>query len=235
MASSQFAKSLAKRKTTAKLLQKAKEAEVNSGFEIPEIEDGKYVARIKAESGQTPKKDVPFVSFQWTIVDDSPFHGKGYNQTFFLENEDYEKLEKTYERMGKSFKAILGTSEIDLETPEDIEDRIADINEQKPLVRITIKNTEWQDKRYMNTFFNERVYEDDSTSNDAVDSSDSDDTQDSAAQDVVFQKDDNVIYEAEEYVVLTSNPRNNTCTLKSLETKEKVTGVSWDDLELLTD
>lgn len=236
MASAAFQKALDKKKNAAKLMQKAKEAENSSGdFSVPEIEDGNYIARVKAGVGVTPKAGVPYVEFKWTIVSnadgtDSEFEGKGYRQTFFLNDHegDLEREEKTWEFLGKTLKACLSPN-IEFESAEDLEDLCKQITEEKPHVNISVKSGEGKKGRWISAYFNRRIHVT------QVDPTDAPAAQDDTPSDAdVIKKDDKVIYDDGEYVVVTSSVRTETCTIKSVDDPSvRHSNVSWQDLEVL--
>lgn len=208
MASVAFQKAIAKKKNAAQLMKSANEAESGGDFSAPEIDDGAYIFRVSATCGMTTNKNVPFVELKWKIEDDSPFNGKGWNKTHYLENDDPDKEEKAWARLGKDLKTLTG-EEIDLSSGEDI-DRIVDqINQSNPLVKGRIKNTEQDGKTYLNIYFNELLdYE----------------------VEVTYSKGDSVIYDGEEYTVSSVNPRDKTASLSGVTGKKS--NISWSDLLL---
>jgi hypothetical protein len=231
MASSAFAKAMDKKKNASKLLQKAREAEQNS-FEMPEINDGQYVARIRAGVGVTPNKGVPYVEFKWTIVDDEEYTGKGYRQTFFLENDDSEKLDKTFTFLGRALKALTGLDDLDLDDFGAVEEIVNEIDSEKPHCRISVKNWEHNGKRGMTTYFNERVEVVTENDHPTDTEAGADDTASTPTSNDIVEKGNTVLHEGSEYKVVTSSPRYKTCTLQD-EDKNRVDNVAWDEVEVI--
>lgn len=235
MASAAFQKAMEKKKNAAKMMQKAKEAEnTSANFEVPEIEDGNYIARIKAKVGITPKKGVPYAEFRWTILSngdgtDSEYVNKSHRQTFFLDgNDNLEMEEKTYEFLGKTLKACT-SPDVEFEDADDLEALCERITKEAPHVQITIKNFTGKNGRGITTYFNRRinVTQDAPTQvADAVADAPSDD---------VISKDDHVIYEGNEYVVVTSSVRSEQCTIKSVDDpNNRYNNIPWGELEVLS-
>jgi len=234
MASAAFQKAMEKKKNAAKMMQKAKEAE-NSSFEVPEIEDGNYIAKVKAKVSVTPKKGVPFAEFKWTIVsnaDGSPseYAGKGHRQTFFLDGyDDIEREEKTYEFLGKTLKACI-SPDIDFEDADDLERLCEQITKENPHVNITTKTFDSKSGKGISAYFNRRitVTQDTPTTADAATDAPSD------AEDVI-SKDDHVIYEGAEYIVVTSSVRTEQCTIKAVDDpNNRYNNIPWGELEVLS-
>lgn len=239
MASSAFAKAMEKKKNGAKLLQKAREAENNS-FELPEIPDDKYIVRVKATVGVTPNKNVPFVEFKWTIVD-GDFYGKGYRETFYLENEDLERLEKTFDRLGRTLKVLLGDEDLAFEDFAQLEELVKQVDKTTPHARIQVKNwTGKNNNKGITAYFNDlvEVVDDDNQDGDTdtdTDDSDSGDNDSDSDNEEIVSKGMSVIYDGEEYKVSTSSPRTKTCTLVSVDDASvKVKDVAWTDVEVLS-
>jgi hypothetical protein len=228
MASSAFAKAMEKKKNGSKLLQKAREAE-NMDFSVPEIEDGSYIVRVRAKVGVTAKKMVPYAEFRWTVVDESGYYGKGHKETFFLENEDLERLEKTFDRLGKTVKVLLGRQDIELESFDQLEEYIAEIDAARPHARVSLKNWEGKNGNGITAFFNERVVPQAETETAAMVEAPNEVDH---VQVEIVEKGNTVIYDGEQYEVITSSPRNQTATLKA-EDGTKVPNIAWTELEVI--
>jgi hypothetical protein len=240
--SAAFSKALDKKKSALKMLDKASKAELGGDFSVPNIPADEYLARVKAKCDVTPKKGVPFVEFKWTIVD-GEYKGKGYRETMFLgESDNPERDEKTWTRLGKTLKVLSTRDVVTFEDFDELAEVVNEIDEATPLCHI--KTTRWQnakDKEHevktgeykesgLGCFFNKRV-EDKAEPQDS--SQDEPGYTDKPSTDG-FGKDDAVIYEGEEYVVVTSSVRNETCTIKSFEDPNiRHKDVPWGELELL--
>lgn len=159
MASAAFVKALEKKKNMSKMLNASKEAEKKGAYTLPEIRDGSYICAVRAECGVTPNKNVPYVKFLWSIVDDSEFNGKGADKTIFLGDDDEARCEKAFTSLGKSFKILLDTDELDIQSAADVPALVDAINADKIYARTAIKRWEKGDKWGYNVFFNERVVE----------------------------------------------------------------------------
>jgi hypothetical protein len=154
MASSAFTKAVAGKK---RAMQKMKEVERNT-FQQPTIEDGTYILGVTGECGVTEEKGVPYVRLDWVIQDEGPENGKGYQTTFWLENEDQEKEDKQFEILAKALLAILDVEEVNVEDAVDIEQYVDVINQGKSFVRTKIVTKESANgKKYINTYFQRRV------------------------------------------------------------------------------
>ena len=220
MASAAFTKALAKRKQSRKLMKKAREAE-RPNFELPKIEDGTYVARVKGKVGVTPNKGIPLVDFRWVIMD-GEYKGKGWNMTYFLEGKDAEQEERTWENLGNTLKVLSTREDVDAWEIEDLEDIVKEITEELPLCRINIKYWKGATSEGYNCYFNELL------SADALDTT-------VASADVDPEVDDYVIYDDgsgdEEYVVVKINQRKKTATIK-MEDSDDTIEAKLDELEL---
>ncbi len=243
MASAAFGKALDKKKNAAKLLDKASKAEKGGDFSTPNIPEGDYVARVKASCGITPKKSVPFVEFKWTITE-GEYTGKGYRETFYLEDSDVEREEKTWTRLGKTLKILSAREMVTFEDAEELEEIVNEIDTETPHVQI--KARRWQtnkDKEAeaaggeyvesgLGVYFNKRIEKapEPEVGYTGRQPTEGDDVADSNQ----FSKDDAVIYDGEEYIVVTSSVRNETCTIKSTDDPNKrLKDIGWGDLELL--
>jgi hypothetical protein len=220
MASSAFVKALDKKRNGENLLKKARDAE-QQDFSPPEIPDDNYVARIRAKVGVTPNKNVPYAEFRWTISDDSGFYGKGYRQTFYLEDEDAEREEKNFEFLGKTLKVLTGNNELELESFDQIEELVKDIDAANPYCKITVKSGMGKKNKWMSAYFNERV-----------EVASDEPTPDNTQSETIIQKGDLVIYDGNEYEVMVSSPRAKTATIRSVDTDEKTSNIPWNQLEI---
>lgn len=233
MASAAFQKAMALKKNANKMMKKAKDAEQsNVNFEVPEIEDGQYIARVKAKVGITPKKGVPYAEFRWTIVSaadgtDTPYVGKGHRQTFFLDGyDDLEREEKTYEFLGKTLKACL-SPDVEFEDASDLEALCEKITAEAPHVNISTKTFEGKNGKGITAYFNRKVTVTQQTPSDAPADAPSDPSD-------AITKGDKVIYQEAEYEVVTSSVRTETCTIKSVDDGNvRHNNVAWGELEVL--
>jgi hypothetical protein len=243
MASAAFSKALDKKKNAAKLLDKAAKAEAGGDFSTPDIPEGDYLARVKGSCGVTPKKGVPFVEFKWTIVE-GEYTGKGYRETFYLENDDAENEEKTWTRLGKTLKILSSRDVVTFEDAEEMEELINEIDTETPHVQIKVRR--WQtnkDKEAeaaggdytesgLGVYFNKRVEVQAPVDTPAERKQTV--SQDDVADSNAFKKDDAVIFDGEEYIVVTSSVRNETCTIKSVDdANNRHKDIAWGELELL--
>ncbi len=242
MASTAFSKALDKRKNAAKLLDKANKAEVGGDFSTPDIPADEYLARVKGSCGVTPKQGVPYVEFKWTIAD-GEYKGKGYRETFYLEDKDPEREEKTWNRLGKTLKVLSTRDVVTFEDFEELAAVVGEIDDETPLCKI--KTTRWQTKKdkeaeaesgvYVESglgcFFNKRV---EVQQDEPADGEASDEGPKDTAVGPAFKKDDPVIFDGEEYVVVTSSVRYETCTIKSVDDpNNRHKDIAWAELELL--
>jgi hypothetical protein len=157
MASADFVKIMEKKKEAAALMKSLSQAEAGGKFTLPTIDDGKYIFNVKADCGVTPNKGIPYVNLKWTIADDSAFNDKGSDKTFYLDSDDIERTTKTYASLGRDFKTLLDTDELDVNTPADIAALVDAVNEESPYVAGALKNWEKGEKSGFNVYFNERV------------------------------------------------------------------------------
>lgn len=229
MASNEFIKALGKRKNIQERLKNAKNAERNS-YALPDIPDGNYFARVKLIGKVNPKNGVPLLEIKWTIVDDSEWNGKGSTDTYWLQNDDPEREEKTWDILGKALKTLTGENDLELEEVGDLAAYIDSINDSNIVAEISLKR--WKSakgKEGFNVFYN-GIYD-----NADDDSADDDDTaDDDPTVDAEIVKGNVVEYDGEEWVVVTSNERDQTCSLKSTDDpKKKVTDIAWSDVEYL--
>jgi hypothetical protein len=197
-------------------------------FSVPEIPDGSYIVRVRAKVGVTAKKMVPYAEFRWTVVDESGFYGKGHKETFFLENEDYDRLEKTFDRLGKTIKVLVGRQDIQLETFDELEKFMEEIDAARPHARVTLKNWEGKNGNGITVFFNERVVPE----GDAEVASTEPLNETDHVQAEIVEKGNLVIYQDEQYEVLTSSARYQTSTLKA-EDGTKIPNIAWSELEVI--
>ena len=225
MASVAFQKALAKRKDAAKLMQTAQDAERPS-FEVPNLPDAEYLVRVKATCGVSPNKGIPFVEFKWTITE-GEYQGKGYNKTYWLENEDPEREEQDWTRLGRDLKTLLGVTDVTITDEQELNDLIEQVDNDTPYIQARTKSTTKGDKTYLNIFFNKRVEVEDSINTVPVD----EDGQ--AGDEVVVAKGNSVIYNGTRYEVVSVNPRERTCTLTN-DTDGKQQGISWSAVEVLS-
>lgn len=240
MASAAFSKALDKKKNAAKLLDKASKAEMGGDFSTPDIPADEYLARVKATAGVTPKKGVPFIEFKWTIAE-GEYKGKGYRETFYLEDDNADREEKTWNRLGKTLKVLSTRDTVTFEDFDELAEVVNEIDEDTPLCKI--KTTRWQNKKDKETeaetgiyvesglgcFFNKRVEV--VPQDEGITSAEVGEEQ---MAEIGFKKDDAVIYDGEEYVVVTSSARHETCTIKSVDDpNNRHKDISWADLELL--
>jgi len=162
MASTEFIKAL-KNKSAAKAAMKSlNSAEAGGGgFQVPDVPDGVYIMAVKAECGITPNKAIPFVKLNWEIVDDTDYKGSKSNMTYFLEAENEDQLEMTFSSLGRAFKVLLGTENLDLEDAADIAGVVDQINDEDVYSECRVKNWKGKnDKKGINVYFNKRVYVD---------------------------------------------------------------------------
>lgn len=227
MASKEFAKALAKRKDIQSLMKQANDAKAGE-FTVPDIEPGKYLVRVKLEGKVNPKTGVPMLEIRWTIVDDSPYNGKGSNDTYWLENDDAEREANTWKYLGRAIKVLTDDPDRQIEEVGDLVEIIEEVNAADPIVEITLKkyvNPDTKKIRY--TLYYNGIYEQDEEG----------ETQDEAPQDdeAAFSKGDVVEFDGEEWTVFSSNVRDETCTLKSNDDpKTKRLNVAWNELTLLS-
>lgn len=153
MASSAFVKSLAGSKSSIKKMRDVQPKE----YSKPDIENGTYIFAVKAEAGVTPKKEVPYVKFEWSIQDEGPEFGKSDQSTFFLEGDDPEKVEKNFESLGLAFKALLNAADLDISDAADIELLVDAVNKEKCYARGNLKKWVSGDKFGYNVWFKERL------------------------------------------------------------------------------
>ena len=166
MASSAFKKALAKKKQARKLMETARKAETNS-FEAPDIgEGGEFVVRVKARTGITPNKGIPFVEFKWVITE-GEHTGKGYRETVFLTADDPEQEERSWTKLGRALK-VLSDAAADSWELADLDDIVEDINDDMPVCRASLKPWKSEKSKGINCFFNARVavIDDDTEDND---------------------------------------------------------------------
>ena len=156
MASSAFSKALANKKASI-----AKMADVKAGnreYVLPNIDPGPYTFAVDAECGVTDNKNVPYVKFNWSIQTPGDFYGKGNNTVFWLDGDKPDQVDKTFERLAKTFMALLDLTEVNVEDPQDIEQLVDMVNDDKTLCEG--KLTTWESeagKKGFNVYFNKRV------------------------------------------------------------------------------
>lgn len=240
MASSAFSKALDKKKNAARLLDKANKAEVGGDFSTPDIPEGDYIVRVAASCGVTPKKGIPYVEFKWRIAE-GEYQGEGYRETFYLEDDNAEREEKTWIRLGKTLKVLSSRDVVTFDDMEELAEVVNEIDKENPVCKG--KATRWQtnkDKEAeaeggeytesgLGFFFNKKVElaEPEATRQPTTSQDDVSDSQE-------FRKDDPVIYDGEEYIVVTSSVKNETCTIKSADDPNtRLKDIAWADLELL--
>jgi len=173
MASSAFSKAVKKKKKRFEESKKAKPGE----FTIPKL-DGTYTARVRAEAREVKLKDgsgvAPVVRFPFTIIQGED-KGKSYYKELWLVNEDEEKEQKSWDSLSKCLQTLAGVDMDDM-TIEDLEDTLADINEEEPVCSIHCKPWESNGKAGLNVFFNELLDDEDEDTD--VDDEDEDDEDD---------------------------------------------------------
>lgn len=228
MPSVAFQKALAKKKDAVKLMQTAQDAEKKS-FAAPTLPDAEFLVKVKATCGVLPNKGIPFVEFKWLITE-GEYAGKGHSKTYYLEDEDPEREAQNWERLGKDIKTLLGVSEISITDEGELNDLIERIDNETPHVRSRTKSTESKGKTYLNIYFNKREEVAADATTTVVDAAVSDAT----PVDLSFTvaKGQKVIYKAAQYEVVSTNPREKTCTLTN-DTDGKQQGINWSDVEVL--
>lgn len=153
MASSDFTRAMAGKKAA---IQKMREVQKNN-FEQPTIQDGTYVVGVAANCGST-EKGVPYVRIDWVIQDEGEQNGKGWNATYWLDDEDPERDERNYSNLARAFMAILDVEEVCLDDGADIEQLIDMINQEKIYVKAKIVTKDGKNgKKYINTYWQKRV------------------------------------------------------------------------------
>lgn len=131
-------------KVPAKVWQKAKETPAGGGkFEIPDIQDGNYAARVVgARTGMTKGSPAtPYVSFTLEVFDDAQYDGVKLDKFHGIKD-----LEKDLPRVVKTIKGMGYNIPDDL-PPEEIEDLVAQIAKDEPEVVVAVKNDEYEDKK----------------------------------------------------------------------------------------
>lgn len=166
MASAAFTKALLRKDNAKDLAKQVREAKAG-GFTLPHIDNGKYIARVKASCGISPNKNIPFVEFKWNVVanedgTDTPFKDKGSNSSFYLEDEDQEREANNWKYLGKALKVLSSRPDIDNFDMQDLETIIDEINAEAPFVRVQLtkwqmKNGETVTKEGYRCYFNEKV------------------------------------------------------------------------------
>lgn len=161
-ASSDFRKAMKKSKTAKKMLTEAKKERPGS-YSCPDIEKGNYIVRVRAEAGKTPNQDTPFVRFPWTIVT-GEYAGKSWSDTIYLEGDDEDRVQMSWNRLSKTIQVLCGIDEDELEDFEswgidEICDKLDEIDEAAPYCRAGISPWESNGKSGLNIYFNELVDE----------------------------------------------------------------------------
>lgn len=156
MATSQFSKALANKKQA---MAKMREVE-QKVFTLPTIADGEYTFAVDAECGVTDNKGIPYVKFNWSVQDEGPAFGKGNNQIFWLDGDDEEQVEKTFQRLAGAFMSLLDLTEVTVDDPQDIEQLVDMVNDEDNKTYATGKLSNWTSasgKKGFNLYFKKRV------------------------------------------------------------------------------
>lgn len=127
-------------KVPKKVWEKARETPAGGGgsFEVPDIQDGNYPAEVTdARCGMT-KANEPYVSFTLTVFGDEQYDGVKLDKYHSIKDMD-----KDLPRVVKTIKGI-GYDLPDDFNPEDLEDLIAQIKEDRPKVIAAVKNGEYK-------------------------------------------------------------------------------------------
>lgn len=156
MASSAFSKALAGKKAS---IEKMRNSKPKQGYTPPKIENGNYIFAVDAECGVTEAKGVPYVKFNWSIQDEGEYFGKSNNMIIWLDGfRDDESEDKTFDRLAKTFMALLDLEEVNVEDPQDIEQLVDMVNQEKIYCRGNLSNwTSSTGKTGFNVYFNKKV------------------------------------------------------------------------------
>lgn len=120
-------------KSGAKIWKQKRTVDPGQGFSQPELDDGQYIARHSKMTVGTTKAKLPYVSWTFVIAEGED-KGKRPNKFYNLDKEvGMEQLSKDLQRAGFDIA--------DLELSE-IPGLADEMNEDKPYLRISVKNNE---------------------------------------------------------------------------------------------
>jgi hypothetical protein len=154
MASSAFSKALANKKES---IAKMREVEAKV-FTLPNIPKGNYTLAVDAEAGVTENKGVPYVKFNWTIQDEGEYFGKSSNTIFWLDGEDDDRVDNEFKYLAKAFMALLDLAEVNVDDPQDIEQLVDMVNNDKVYCEASIQPWESASgKKGFRVYFNKKV------------------------------------------------------------------------------
>lgn len=224
MATSQFERALAKKKDAAKRLDEAKKAKPSGGnFQPPTIEDGSYIAEIGASTGVSPNANIPFIRFDWKVLE-GDYEGTAFNETIFLQADDEEREQKSWDKLSRSLQVLTG-EDADSWDIGHLGDIIEDIDSAKPKCRIGLRNWKGQKSSGISVFFNELL-----KGEVAKDAEEATSNMEPPRKGDVF---DYMTEDGEEVEVevKTVNSTKETCTLNAIDSDETYTAVPWSELK----
>lgn len=159
--SKDFAKRLAASKVAQKRLKKAAKARP-SEYSIPEIENGTYICRIGVSTRIFEKTNCPIISIHWAVVEEGEYKGVHHQMDFWLEGDDEDKVQKTWDNLSRAIQVLANLDEEDMESfaewsMSDLIGVLDEIDKAAPLCKVRIKNWKGEKSSGLNAYFNELV------------------------------------------------------------------------------
>lgn len=162
--SADFRKAMDRNKEAQKRFKESKKARPGD-FAAPEIDDGRYIARVSAEAGKTPNQAVPYVRIRWMIVT-GEYAKTSWMTDFYLEGKNEEQTQRNWDQLSKAIQVLADISDEQMEEFEnwsmaDLCDVIDEIDANAPLCKVRLKNWKGEKSSGLNCIFLELVDADD--------------------------------------------------------------------------
>lgn len=152
------------KKDAAKRWEEAKKAK--DQFKTPDIPAGVYMARLNGISqGETSNNKAPFIAFQFTVIRHPEWKGTPLSilhtveerktkdgEVWLTEQEALDNISVDLQRLGIETEELEGS---------ELDEAIADLAQEKPVVQLRVKRTKKDGVDYVNTRILKLVDEDD--------------------------------------------------------------------------